>query len=71
MEQYDGECEITLYNYADNIISYTSNEEKQPLAYLESDLSNLMSWFKTNCLSVNGGKLQCIRTGAICLQQKS
>ncbi len=27
---------------------------------LESDLSNLISWFKTNCLGVNRGKLQCM-----------
>ncbi len=34
----------TLYNYADdNIVFHTSDEEKELLACLESDLSNLMS----------------------------
>ncbi len=41
----------TLYNYADdNIVSHTNDEEEELLTCLESDLSNLMSWFKTNCL---------------------
>ncbi len=49
----------TLYNYADdNIASQTNDEEEELLTCLESDLSNLMSWFKTNCLGVNRGKLQ-------------
>ncbi len=49
----------TLYNYADdNIVSHTNDEEEELLTCLESDLSNLMSWFKTNCLGVNREKLQ-------------
>ncbi len=41
----------TLYNYADdNIVSHISDEKEEFLACLESDLSNLMSWFKTNYL---------------------
>ncbi len=40
---YDLE-QSTLYNYADdNIVFHTSDEEKELLACLESDLSNLMS----------------------------
>ncbi len=51
----------TLYNYADdNIVSHTNDEEEELLTCLESDLSNLMSWIKTNCLGVNRGKLQCM-----------
>ncbi len=53
----------TLYNYADDsIVSHTSDGEKELLTCLESDLSNLMSWFKTNCLGINKGKLQCMFT---------
>ncbi len=49
----------TLYNYApENVVSHTSDEEKELLAFLKNDLSNLMSWFKTNCLGVNRKKLQ-------------
>ncbi len=51
----------TLYNYADDkIVSHTNDEEEELLICLESDLSNLMSWFRTNCLCVNRGKLQCM-----------
>ncbi len=51
----------TLYNYADdNIVSHTNDEEEELVTCLESDLSILMSWFKTNCLGVNRGKLQCM-----------
>ncbi len=51
----------TLYNYADeNIVSHTNDEEEELLTCLESDLSNLISWLKTNCLCVNRGKRQCI-----------
>ncbi len=51
----------TLYNYADdNIVFHTNDEEEELLTCLESDLSNLMSWFKTNCLGVNRGKFQCM-----------
>ncbi len=51
----------TLYNYADdNIVSYTNDEEEELLTCLESDLSNWMSWFKTNCLGVNRGNRQCM-----------
>ncbi len=47
----------TLYNYADeNIISQTNDEETELLTCLASNLSNLMSRFKTNCLVVNRGK---------------
>ncbi len=57
----------TLDNYADdNIISYTNVEEEEFLTCLESDLSNLMSWFKTNCLGVNRGKFQCVLWGLRC-----
>ncbi len=36
-----------LYNYADNnIVSHTNDEDEGLLTCLESDLSNLMSWFK-------------------------
>ncbi len=53
-----------LYNYADdNIVPHTNDEEEEFLTFLESDLSNLMSWFKTNCLGVNRGKLQCMFIG--------
>ncbi len=51
----------TLYNYADdNIASQTNDGEEELLTCLESDLSNLMSWFKTNCLGVKRGKRQCM-----------
>ncbi len=41
----------TLYNYADdNIVSHTNDEEEELLTCLESDLSNLMSWFIYNML---------------------
>ncbi len=51
----------TLYNYADdNIVCHTSDKEKEHLACLKGDLSNLMSLFKTNCVGVNGGNLQCM-----------
>ncbi len=51
----------TLYNYVDDdIVSHTSDEDKDLLACLESDLSNLMQWFKINCLGVNRGKRQCM-----------
>ncbi len=49
----------TLYNYVDdNIVSHTIDEEEELLTCFESELSNLMSWSKTNCLGVNRGKLQ-------------
>ncbi len=52
---------LYIYNYAnDNIVSHTNDDEEELLTCLESDLSNLMSWFKTNCLGVNRGKLQCM-----------
>ncbi len=41
----------TLYNY----VSHTMDDEDELMAWLESDLSNLMSWFKTNCLGINIG----------------
>ncbi len=50
-----------LYNYAnDNIVSHTSDDGKELLACVKSDLSNLMSWLKTNCLGVNRGKVRCM-----------
>ncbi len=50
-----------LYTYRDdNIMSHTSDEEKELIACMKSVLSNLMSWFKTNCLGVNRGKRQCM-----------
>ncbi len=51
----------TLYNYVDDkIVSHINDIEEELLHCLESDLSNLMSWFKTNCVGVNRGKLQCM-----------
>ncbi len=41
----------TLYNYADDtIVSHTNDDEEEVMTCLESNLSNLMSWFKTNKL---------------------
>ncbi len=55
-----------LYNYADdNIVSHTSDEEKQLLACLESDPSNFVSWIKTNCPGVNRGKQSDLGHGLV------
>ncbi len=50
-----------LYNYADdNTASHSSNDVDELVCQLESELRNILKWFKINCLGTNPDKLQCI-----------
>ncbi len=47
-----------LYNYADeNSASHSSDEEDEHVCQLKSELTNILKWFKTNCLGANPYKL--------------
>ncbi len=53
-----------LYNYADdNTASHSSDDVEELVCELESELRNILKWFKTNCLGTNPDKLQCIALG--------
>ncbi len=53
-----------LYNYADdNTASCSSNSVDELVCQLESELRNILKWFKTNCVGANPDKLQCIALG--------
>ncbi len=50
-----------LYNYDDdNTASHSSDDVDELICQLESELINILKWFKTNCLGANPNKLQCI-----------
>ncbi len=50
-----------LCNYAnDNTASCSSDGVDELVCQLESELRNILKWFKTNCLGANSDQLQCI-----------
>ncbi len=50
-----------LYSYADdNTASHSSDDVDELVCQLESELRNILKWFKTNCLGANPDKLQYI-----------
>ncbi len=53
-----------LYNYADdNNTSHSPDDVDEFICQLESELGNILKWFKINCLGANLDKLQCIDHG--------
>ncbi len=58
-----------LYNYADdNTASHSADDVEELVCELESELRNILKWFKTNCLGENRDKLQCM--APVEMQQK-
>lgn len=58
-----------LHNYADDNTLSDSNANAEELIHnVESDMTNLLKWFKANCLLANPDKFQCITLGKLANQ---
>ena len=55
-----------LYNYADdNNLGKSSDNAEDLIKNIELDMTNLLEWFKANCLLANPDKFQCISMGKL------
>ena len=50
----------TLYNYADDTLSYADNNFENLLCTLKRESAVLIDWFRFNCMQANSDKFQAI-----------